>query len=357
MNFHGGYHGKDKLKDFSVNIPPIEFSESFKDLILTEFDQLQKYPELSGQETIEKMSKVLGYPSESLILGNGATELIYLYARTVSIQKALIIEPTFTEYRRALETHGVPIVTYDLDLESPGNLDLEDLIDFINQKVCDLLVICNPNNPTGHIYTFEDLKRLLEGVKVEGFKLFIDESFIDFVPTSFSENYLKHMKTLINQYPIFLLRSMTKTYSVPGLRIGYGIGNEVIIKSLYRYKEPWSLNTFALLSIPFFLEKKDAVEAVNIWSQRENEKMAKALSQIKGLRLIKGLANYHLIEVLDERGTLFFSKMLERGYYLRTCKDFIGLGDHYFRIALQKPEDNEELIKVIAGVMSEMEAL
>ena len=353
MNFHGGYHGKDKLKDFSVNIPTIEYDPKFKALVMSNFDMLLKYPELSGVETINKMADSLQYKPEQMILGNGATELIYLYARTINIKQALILEPTFTEYRRALETHQVDILKYPLNLENPEQLEVDKITDFINAQDCDLLVICNPNNPTGHLYKIEDLEYILKNVTVKQFKIFIDESFIDFVSTEYTEEYMVKMRKLIEMYPMFLLRSMTKTYAVPGLRIGYGIGNCQIVDQLYKYKEPWSLNTFALLSIPFFLDDLDAVKRVRTWSLTENEFMAKELSEISGIKLIAGKANYHLIQIEKMKGTIFFDKLIEKGFYLRTCMDFIGLGEQYFRIALRSREENELLINAIRSVLEE----
>jgi len=352
MNFHGGYFGKDKLVDFSVNIPPIPYDDSYRKMLIDHINTLQKYPELSGEETKRALSKRLGYKSEALILGNGATELIYLFARTQEVKKALILEPTFTEYKRALKTYQVEILRHDLDLSAPQNLDTEKIINRINAEAIDLLVICNPNNPTGHLYKIEDLQRILEGVRTSGFKLFIDESFIDFVSVDYQKTYDVAMKRLMDQYTIFLLRSMTKTFSVPGLRIGYGIGDANLIHKMHKYKEPWSLNTFALVSMPYFLDQKDQIDAVNAWSRRENVYMAEGLENIKGLKLIKGEANYHLIEIINMSGQVFFDRMIERGIYLRTCLDFDGLGEQFFRVALRQHEDNKWFLTQLSEVLN-----
>ena len=351
MNFHGGYFGKEKLVDFSVNIPPIPYDAAYRTLLIDHIGKLQKYPELSGDETKKALSLRLGYEKEHLILGNGATELIYLFARTQGMKKALILEPTFTEYKRALNTYHVEILRYDLTLSNPEKIDTEKIINQINSESIELLVICNPNNPTGHLYKIEDLQAILEGVKVPTFKLFIDESFIDFVSTAYQRTYDEAMKALMKKHTIFLLRSMTKTFSVPGLRIGYGIGNPGLIQEMYKYKEPWSLNTFALVSMPYFLDQKEQIEAVNTWSMQENAFMAEGLQNIKGLKLIKGEANYHLIEIENMSGKAFFDKMIEKGIYLRTCLDFEGLGEQFFRIALRQHEENQWFLTQLADVL------
>jgi threonine-phosphate decarboxylase len=237
-------------------------------------------------------------------------------------------------------------------LSKPKELDTEKIINKINTEAIELLVICNPNNPTGHLYKIKDLEAILEGVKVPSFKLFIDESFIDFVSKAYQEAYDKAMKVLMNKHNIFLLRSMTKTFSVPGLRIGYGIGHHDLIQEMYKYKEPWSLNTFALVSMPYFLDQKDQIAAVNQWSMQENSYMAEALQNMKGLRLIKGEANYHLIEIENMPGHEFFDKMIEKGIYLRTCLDFEGLGEQYFRIALRQHEDNQWFLTQLSEVLN-----
>ncbi|MDK2868536.1 MAG: threonine-phosphate decarboxylase [Clostridiales bacterium] len=351
MNFHGGYHGDAALIDFSVNIPPTVYDEAYQKLLIDHIGDLIKYPALSGETTIESMSKVLGYDMQQLILGNGATELIYLYARTVTIKNALILEPTFTEYRRALMTHGIPVKSYPIDLEAPEKINIAELADCIIDNDIDLLVLCNPNNPTGHLYAPEDIEAILKLVGRRDFKLFIDESFIDFVDEAYQRKNAAKMKALLCDYPIFLLRSMTKTYAVPGLRIGYGIGHPSIITSLYRYKEPWSLNTFALLSIPYFLEQSKQKENVNAWCKTESQFVAEGLAAYESagkIRFYRGCANYHLIEVKSVDGNSFFQRMLEAGCFLRTCNDFKGLGNGYFRIALRTRSENKKMLDAMA---------
>ncbi|MBS7527378.1 aminotransferase class I/II-fold pyridoxal phosphate-dependent enzyme [Fusibacter paucivorans] len=354
MNFHGGYHGDESLIDFSVNIPPTVYDASFQKLLIEHIDDLIKYPELSGEATKIKMAKVLGYDMKQLILGNGATELIYLYARTVPIRNAMILEPTFTEYKRALMTHGIPVISYPLSLEAPESINVPKIADFINENDIDLLVLCNPNNPTGHLYAPEDIEAIIKSVGRHDFKLFIDESFIDFVDETYQQRNADQMKQLLSDYPVFLLRSMTKTYAVPGLRIGYGIGNQAIIESLYGYKEPWSLNTFALISIPYFLEHSDHRSQINTWCEIENQFVAAAMASFEAagkIRLYRGCANFHLIEVKAVDGEVFFQRMLDKGIFLRTCNDFEGLGKHYFRIALRTRAENQQMLDAMAKAL------
>jgi threonine-phosphate decarboxylase len=354
MNFHGGYHGEATLIDFSVNIPPASYDETFKDLLRDHIADLIKYPELSGEATKAKMAGVLGFEVTQLILGNGATELIYLYARTVSIQKALILEPTFTEYRRALMTHGIPVLSFPLDFTAPEKLDVKSLSNYILEKDIDLLVLCNPNNPTGHLYEPEEIEALIKAVNRADFKLFIDESFIDFVDEAYQTRNALKMKALLETYPLFLLRSMTKTYAVPGLRIGYGIGHKTVISALYRYKEPWSLNTFALISIPYFLEQSGQKKAVAEWCQAENYFVAEKLAEYEHLgyiKLFRGCANYHLIEVKTIDGEIFFNGMIEKGFFLRTCNDFEGLNKNHFRISLRTRSENMHMLEAMKQIL------
>ncbi len=362
MNFHGGYFGKEKLKDFSVNIPTLPYPNGLKELLIDEIEGLVRYPEIDGITAKQAISASIGVDDSQIILGNGATELIYLYARSTGIKKAVILEPTFTEYRRALELNEIDVVSFSyLDqIKQDGNissinLNEEAFAEAVAEKLrgesADLLVLCNPNNPTGHYYEAAWIESVIEKSGIEHLKVFIDESFSDFLKSEIKERI--EIKPSESNH-VFLLRSMTKNFEVPGLRIGYGIGNRDTILKMSKYKEPWSLNAFALKSIPFFLKQQAHLEMLQKWSNDECNCMMDTLKKVQELTVFEGYANFVLIKVKDGFGDVTFKALIDRGYYLRRCEDFEGLGKDYFRIALRSNAENVALATVIGEVIGGM---
>lgn len=348
MNFHGGQYKKVDLFDFSVNIPPVSFEASYRNLLIEAIQQLVEYPEIDGVTARLALSKHLELPLDDIVLGNGATDLIYLIARALKFERAMILNPTFSEYRRALVQTGAKVTDYVMtektnDKTLSFELNAHKLAKAIAFNKCQTLFICNPNNPTGQLFSTDFIETLLSETD-KNFVLIIDESFIEF-----RSRVMHHtkMRELIMRYNILVIRSMTKTYSVPGLRMGYAFGSANLMKALNNYRDPWALNRFALESIPYFLERKTELAALQAVSQTSLEEMRKALMNLEGIHVAESEANFLLIKVSFTDPVAWHERMIEKGYYLRTCMDFLGLGPEYFRIAVIDKTSNHNLIKAI----------
>lgn len=340
MNKHGGYFGDkiNKVIDFSVNVNPLGVPPKLIDSLSRNLDNIIKYPEIDGDTSKVTLSNYLNINKEELILGNGATEIIYLFARAIKPKKVLIIEPTFTEYRRAFDLVGSEIYDFISQEKDKFQININYLTDEIKRIKPDVVVICNPNNPTGIFTNKDKIKPVLEEISNTGAILFTDESFIDFVD---KDSYID----LINDYPLFILRSMTKFFAIPGLRLGYGIANSEIIASLNNIKEPWTLNSLALSAIPVLLEDKEYQNNVLEWYKSEKSFLFKGLNEIEYLDVLDSEANYFLCQLKGISLKEIKEKMLEKGFYIRTCEDFKGLRDRYIRIALRSREDNQRLLQ------------
>lgn len=348
MNFHGGQFKKENLNDFSVNIPVITYDSSYRDVLLRTIESLCEYPEIDGEAARQAISKNIGLPMENIILGNGATDLIYLIARSFKFRRAMVLAPTFTEYESALEQSGTQVVAHVMshhteDNELKFNVNIHELANALRDNDINCLFICNPNNPTGQLYTADFIESLLVASD-DNLVLVIDESFIEFKERS---DYHERMKVLVNRYNVIVIRSMTKAYSVPGLRVGYAFGNAKPMKVLSRHRDPWALNRFALESIPYFLERKSDLVALQDQTEARRERMHKALSAIDGIQVAKGEANFLLIKLSVSCPAKWHQSMIEKGFYLRTCMDFKGLGPEFFRIAIKDEMSNNSLIIAI----------
>lgn len=339
MNKHGGYFGTDvnKVVDFSVNVNPLGPSHLVIEKLKESLGDIVRYPEIDGETGRKLLSKSLDIDTREIILGNGATELIYSYAKALKPQKVLIVEPTFTEYRRALEVNGSSVYEFITDENDDFEINIDALLSKIQEVKPDLVVICNPNNPTGTLTQKENLKSILDVLKKMQSYLFIDESFIDFIEEA-------SCKSLIREYPLFILRSMTKFYAIPGLRLGYGLGHIDLISKLNRVKEPWTLNSLALQSLPVLLEDKDYKEKTLKWFNQEKQFLFNELSKLNNLRVFKSNSNFFLCKFLRGNVGDLKKNLLEQGIYIRTCNDFKGLDDKYFRIAIRTHEENLMLI-------------
>ncbi|HAS72878.1 MAG TPA: hypothetical protein DCS67_01890, partial [Clostridiales bacterium UBA8960] len=339
---------QDAVNDFSVNIPLVSYDTSYKELLVETIDKLIEYPEIDGATARQALSTFLNWPKDEITLGNGATDLIYLVARAFKFQVAMVLNPTFSEYQSALEQAGTKVVNHvmkigNMDKTLTFEVDAHELARHAVDNACRSLFICNPNNPTGQFFSTTFLESFLIRVDKD-FVLIIDESFIEFRSR---EAHHKKMCELVKRYNILVIRSMTKTYSVPGLRMGYAFGNANLMQTLNRYRDPWALNRFALESIPYFLKRKMELAALQDHSIKALEEMRDALMQISGLDVSHSEANFLLIRVQGTDPVTWHERMIDGRYYLRTCMDFIGLGPEYFRVVVKDKASNQKLIEAI----------
>lgn len=338
-NVHGGYTGKRKVVDYSININPLGVSELLKEKLCSDIEELEKYPQIGGESTKELLSEKIKVDKDSLIIGNGATELIYLFSRALDIKCGLVVEPTFTEYAKSVEIIGGKVKRYSL--EQPGfSLDVAALLEGALRESAQAVYICSPNNPTGGVVGKEKIEELLKGLGELGIYLFLDESFIEF---SDRESAID----LIIDYKLFVLRSVTKIYGVPGIRIGYGAGNREIIERMNQFKEPWSVNAMALKTLETYLYDEDYRKSTDIWYRAEKKRFTEALSEIECMETLESDANFLLCRLKHGKASALQSYLAERGFYIRTCEDFYGLDESYIRLAIRRQEENENLLEAI----------
>lgn len=348
MNKHGGYFGekKDEVLDFSININPIGFPNDIYEVIMRNIKNIVRYPEINGKTAREILAKHLSLAPEQLIMGNGASELIYLFARSIKPERVLIVQPTFNEYERAFRLEGCDIQYFITDKNNDFKIDINKLINTIDTIKPNVVVLCNPNNPTGIYTDIEKVHILLDKMKDLSGHIFVDESFIDFT-------FKKSLVTFIDKYPIFILRSMTKIYGIPGIRLGYGIGSANIIEMLNKIKEPWTMNSMALELVQPLLEKKDFIVNTNKIVQKEKEYLCSELKKISSLEVFCDQGNFMLCRLKSSDVKLLKKKLLKRNIYIRTCEDFIGLDNSYFRMAIKLHEENEKLVDALKIILEE----
>ncbi|MCT4688885.1 pyridoxal phosphate-dependent aminotransferase [Vallitalea sp.] len=344
MNKHGGYYGNSDIIDYSVNINPLGLTDNIRETIISSIDNICKYPDIGGTSAKEAVAKHINVGSNKIIMGNGASELIYLFARALKPKKVLIIEPTFNEYRRAFLLAGSEIDDYVLDSDDDFRFNEDMFSRKMEAFQPDVVILCNPNNPTGKYLGLEMMSEIVDIVKRENSFLFIDESFVEFTG-------YEPIGNSIDYEHIFSLRSMTKYYAVPGLRIGYGVTNDKIIEKMEEYKEPWTMNTFALDIVPKVIGDKSFCVKVNRWVKIEREYMYEGLSNVRNLKVYKSYSNFFLCKLNYLSGNMLNLELLKDNMYVRVCDDFKSLDEGFVRIGIKRHVDNEKMVSILNKIL------
>ena len=345
-DLHGGNiyrferEGKEVL-DFSSNINPLGVPQKFTDIAKENFDKLTNYPDPYYIELREKIGEHNSVTKENIIVGNGATEILFLYMRAVKPKKVLILAPCFVEYERALKSVGAQIEYFELKEKNNFYPDIQTLKKKLEVQHYDLFLFCNPNNPTGQLIKFDDVKDLAAICKKQDMKIFIDEAFIEFV-----ENWKEKTVVLLKNKDIFIMRAFTKFFAIPGLRLGYGISfDEELMNKLQAEKEPWSVNTFANLAGLVMLDDKDYIKKSEKWVAEEKKFLYKELSKNKNLKVYKSECNFLLIKLLTTTSQEIQTKLLEKNILVRDASNFQFLDESYIRVAVKDRKKNLKLIE------------
>ena len=345
-DLHGGNiyrferKGKEVL-DFSSNINPLGVPQKFIDIAKENFDKLTNYPDPYYIELREKIGEHNSVTKENIIVGNGATEILFLYMRAVKPKKVLVLAPCFAEYERALKSVGAQIEYFELKEKNNFYPDIQTLKKKLEGQHYDLFLFCNPNNPTGQLIKFDDVKDLAAICKKQDMKIFIDEAFIEFV-----ENWKEKTAALLKNKDVFIMRAFTKFFAIPGLRLGYGISfDEELMNKLQAEKEPWSVNTFANLAGLVMLDDKDYIKKSEKWVAEEKKFLYKELSKNKNLKVYKSECNFLLIKLLTTTSQEIQARLLEKNILVRDASNFQFLDESYIRVAVKDREKNLKLIE------------
>ena len=344
MNKHGGYQGNnEQVIDFSVNISPFGPPESVKQGIRESLEDIEKYPSIDGGDYRYLLQTAFlpdNLDLRQLIIGNGAMELIYLFARSLKPKTVLLLQPTFNEYQRAFELAGSKVEYFILEESSGFTIPENQLIKKLQVLKPEVLLLCSPNNPTGVRYNKKLLQRIGRVMSAWEGILFVDESFEEFVLDK-APSGTSGLKN------IFILRSLAKFYGIPGLRLGYAIGNRMLIEKLLKHKEPWTVNTFAFKALEKIAIEKEYPHQLAVWLREEKNYLEKHFQVFEnaGLKIYPSSVNFYLGKIPGISAKLVQEKLLEAGIYIRTCEDFQGLDDEHFRFAVRMRKDNEKLIE------------
>ena len=346
---HGGvYTVSPRLVriDFSSNINPIGISRNVLNVLRKNLAKLSSiYPD--NENTILK-KKIIDYLDgkvsyESLNIGNGATELIYNFVRAFVRNQVVIPYPTFCEYELASRKMGAKIKHVSL---KEWKLDVDRILE--KTKNSDAIFLCNPNNPTG-LFSYDLIEKLVK--KIDGsIKILIDESFIEFVDER------KHPRTFIEKINEFqnvvVLRSLTKSFGLAGLRLGYCVSHPSIGKKISHNKITWNINGLAQMAGITALENLSHVRRARKIIKSEREFMYASINNnLSSFSAIKSDVNFYLIQLRNGRSKQIRDLLLEKnGILVRDCSNFRGMNDKYIRVAVRTRSENLSLLNSLESI-------
>ncbi len=336
-----GKHPKEII-DFSSNINP-KVPEGLEEILNEALQNAKAYPDIHYTALRKSIAAYLGVKAEEIIVGNGATEIMYLLMKALNnkLQGGTlgVMNPTFSEYERSSRLSGMQIK--DLYLTEVGNtfeIDQAKLV--LSLDEIDALFICNPNNPTGHV---QDLTGIIKILEAKEKLLIVDETFMEFVA---EEGQLSLVNKISEYKNLIIIKAVTKFFGLPGLRLGYGVtSNKALLEAMYDYKEPWTVNSFAEALTPKLLEDKVYIEESKAYFIKERERMLSALNEIKGLKVYETATNFILIQLLEKTASELKLSLFEKhNLLIRDASNFKGLDKHFIRVAVKSKIENNQLI-------------
>ena len=358
LNGHGGNINKlcdkygldpDEIVDFSASINPLGCPEEVHKVISERFDDIKNYPDSKCTNLKRAIADKVHCNDSNIIVGNGSNELFYLIPRAMKPKRGVLLQPTFSEFKDALSSANVEVVEI---VNDDGNFPLINTnLSSLKNIEDGMVFLCNPNNPTGQLTPKEEILKL---VKDNSNRLIVvDEAFMDFVEDDDKYSVIKDAPLIDN---LIVVRSLTKFYGFPGLRLGYLVANESSVNKLMQFKEPWTVNTFAQIAGHVAINDTEFAANTREYVFREKAFLYDGLADIKGIRPLQPSVNFILVKIHNAEITSsgIQDLLIKDNIIIRDCSNFIGLSDKYFRVAVRTRGENQKLLRALNLIMDDV---
>lgn len=339
------------ILDFSASINPLGPSSKALRGLAADAQSVQHYPDPDCVSLKRAIARRWRISSDRIVVGNGSTELIDLLPRALSFRSAMIVGPTYAEYACAVSRAGGRITMVLAKKEEEYRPPLEQVVRRLSTHRkggagIDSIVLCHPNSPTGRPSRPEDLHALLAAAESAGVWVVVDESFIEYcVALTFVPHQQSYSRLII-------LRSFTKFYGLPGLRIGYSVSSPAVAASLRRHQPPWSVNALAQRAAEAAMEDAAHARRCLAYVERERGRMAAQLSSHDGLTVIPSSANFLLMELPRPfRASVVVAELRRHGMLVRDCSALEGCTMSMIRIAVRTKRDNNRLLAALGAIL------
>jgi threonine-phosphate decarboxylase len=332
----------DAIIDFSSNINPLGPSIRVLRALRSQLRLISRYPEIHAQGLVRSLARFHGLPEEAIVVGNGSTALIYRLPLALLVKTALVLHPTFSEYERAFGVGGCRIDMVMREEADGFRPRWQRLFEALRRGY-GVVILCNPNNPTGDVIAGGELTEFVEEAARLGTIVVVDEAFMDF----HEDATLKH--EVLRRGNLIVLRSMTKCYALPGLRLGFLVASPPLAKRVREADEPWSVSALAQIAGRESLKDQNYLRRTLTLIATERQYLMEQLATIPGLLVYPSVANFLLLKITRSAwdAPRLQQGLIRQGILIRDCRSFPGLGSEFMRIAVRGRKDNSRLLSAL----------
>ncbi len=337
-----------RILDFSASINPLGPPATGLRAISSALKQIVHYPDPDCWQLKQELAQQCAVDPEMILVGNGSTELIHLLPRALRITSALVMGPTFEEYAHALTEAGSSVqyahATHAAQFRPPLKETLRQLSG--KRSRFDAVFLCNPNNPTGQVLNRLAVRELAEAAERRQSWLIVDEAFIDYCPT-------QSVLPMLREYPhMIVLRSLTKFYAMPGLRIGYLVGASKAVERVRDRQPPWSVNSLAQEIFCAVLRDRAYATKSRAYMKSERSRFMRGLRSLAGLRVYSSAANFVLLELpVTTTAAEVTDRLAVERILVRDCSTMPGLTSQMIRVAVKTEKDNRRLLAFLSSCL------
>lgn len=328
------------ITDFSASINPLGPPKSAIAAIQAHLSTIKHYPDPNYTQLRSVLAQEHHLAPEWILAGNGVAELLTWVGRDLAEKEVTyVLSPAFGDYRRALKAFNGTVKDVPLEIDQ-GNWEIQAP----NLQQCGLL-LNNPHNPTGYLFSKAQILPYLERFGL----VVVDEAFMDFLPPQQQESLIEAVSDYSN---LVILRSLTKIYSIPGLRIGYAIAHPNRLKKWQQWRDPWSINSLADVVAQAVIQDREFQQLTWNWLIPTRKELFDHLTNLPRLKPILGTANYLLVKTEISGSQLQEQLLKHHQILIRDCLSFAELGEHYFRLAIRTPEENQRLVQSLLTLIN-----
>ncbi len=336
--------GTDAIIDFSSNVSHLGPSPAALRAARKALKDAQRYPDIRMTWLRRKIARYFGIKPEQVLCGNGATHLIHLIPRAFRPAKVLIPFPTYSEYTAAAAEAGAEIIPLPLTERTGFRIDPLDMPFAL--KGAGMAFLCNPNSPTGLLTPKAEMLEIMRYACEQGVRLVVDEAFMDYV------NAESLVKEAVQARQVICIRTFSKFFGMPGLRMGYAVSDEDTIAALRAVQEPWpvtaTVEDAAAAALSDWRQTKKALTAI----EKERDRLLSAVRILPGVETFPSAANFIFIKVIASRAPLLAEKLALRGLLVRDCSSYPGLDSRFIRITVRSAGENKRLLRALRELLS-----
>lgn len=331
----------DELIDMSSNLSPLGMVPGLRRVLGEGLEQIAYLPEATSQSLCALFARCMGCAPEQVMAGNGTTDFIYDLPARSPFNRAVIVNPTYSDYRLACQYSGLS--WHDFGTCFPDfSVDLAALGRALPGG--ELVFLCNPNNPTGHLVASRRLRAFVEDHPRTTF--IVDESYLPFC---------REPSLVAADLPdnLYILCSSSKIYGIPGLRLGFLVSTPANMADLRAHCRPWSVNRLAQIAGEYLLSEADGyVRQVQEFMAQERPAFAARLAELPGISVVPGVTNFILCRLRDRDADQLAAHMLSHRIMIRNCASFDGLDNSYFRVSMKSSADNRYFLATLTSFLS-----